>query len=179
MRLFVIALISLVTISCNSGHEKSSTQKGPGKKELADLNRYMVMKDRERIENYIARKDLKMTETQSGLWYMIKSEGTGKYLTDNDKIVIEYECSLLDGTFCYSSKETGPMEVILGKSRIESGLYQGLKMLKPGAEAVFIIPPFLAWGILGDGKKIPSRSVVVYNISIVSSQEAAQQNQVL
>jgi hypothetical protein len=66
IRLLVIALLSLLTVSCNSDHHKTSGTKGPGKKELADLNRYMVRKDRERIENYIARKDLKMTETQSG-----------------------------------------------------------------------------------------------------------------
>ena len=30
---------------------------------MAELNRYMVQKDRERIENYIDRKNLKMTES--------------------------------------------------------------------------------------------------------------------
>ena len=33
---------------------------------MADLNRYMVRKDRERIQNYIERKNLKMTETSTG-----------------------------------------------------------------------------------------------------------------
>ena len=33
----------------------------PGKNEMADLNRYLVQKDRERIKNYIERKNLKMT----------------------------------------------------------------------------------------------------------------------
>jgi FKBP-type peptidyl-prolyl cis-trans isomerase len=169
IRLFVIALLSLMTVSCNLGHEKSGKQTGPGKKELADLNRYMVRKDRERIENYIARKDLQMTETQSGLWYMIKSEGKGNFFSDNDKIVMEFECSLLDGTYCYSSKETGPKEVVLGKTRIEPGLDQGLRMLKPGGQAVFIIPPFLGWGLPGDGAKIPSRAVIVYSIRIVNN----------
>ncbi len=28
-----------------------------------------------------------MTETQSGLWYMIKSEGKGSNFTDKDKVV--------------------------------------------------------------------------------------------
>ncbi len=56
IRLLVITLLILMTLSCNTDHQKKDIQKGPGKEELADLNRYMVRKDRERIENYIARK---------------------------------------------------------------------------------------------------------------------------
>jgi FKBP-type peptidyl-prolyl cis-trans isomerase FkpA len=167
-RLIIIALFPVILLSCNSGNQQSRNHKVPGKKELADLNRYMIAKDRERIENYIARKQLVMTETQSGLWYMIRKEGSGDFLKTNDRIFLEYECNLLDGSPCYSSDKTGPKEVILGKSRIETGLDQGLRMLKPGGEAIFIIPPFLAWGIVGDGDRIPSRSIVVYSVRIIS-----------
>jgi FKBP-type peptidyl-prolyl cis-trans isomerase len=51
---------------------------------------------------------------------------------------------------------------------MEAGLNQGLRMLKPGAEAIFILPPFLAYGLPGDGKKIPSRAVIVYRITILN-----------
>lgn len=166
IRLLVIPLFMLMTLSCNTDHHNAGKQKGPGKKELADLNRYMVRKDRERIENYITRKNLKMTETQSGLWYMIRSEGKGSNFADKDKVVMEYECTLLDGTYCYSSKESGLKEVILGSTRMEPGLDQGLRMLKPGGEAIFIIPPFLGWGLPGDGGKIPSRAVLVYSVKV-------------
>ena len=80
----------------------------PGKNEMADLNRYLVQKDRERIRNYIERKNLKMKESPTGLWYQIIKEGEGKEFTENDKVVMDYECSLLDGTKCYSSNDLGP-----------------------------------------------------------------------
>ena len=35
----------------------------------------------------------------------------------------------------------------MGRSEMEAGLNEGLRMLKPGAEAIFIIPPFLAYGL--------------------------------
>lgn len=160
-------LISM--LSCNSSEGSRNTQKAPGKKEMAELNRYMVQKDRERIQNYIERKGLSMKETESGLWYQIISEGNGNYFSDNDRVVMDYDCFLLDGTRCYDSKESGYREVILGRSELESGLNQGLRMLKPGGEALFILPPFLAYGLVGDGRKIPPRSVVVYNIRIITS----------
>jgi FKBP-type peptidyl-prolyl cis-trans isomerase len=140
----------------------------PGKADMAELNRYMVRKDRERIESYIERKGLPMHETGTGLWYYITVDGEGEYLSDFDNVEMEYDCSLLDGTICYSSVKDGIKNIILGRSEIEPGLYQGLKMLKSGGQAVFIIPPFLAYGLKGDGKNIPSRAILVYNIKITS-----------
>jgi len=58
-------------------------------------------------------------ESSNGLWYYIKKEGTGKYFTDNDKISIDYVCSLLDGTECYSSDKLGPKEFILARVRLK------------------------------------------------------------
>jgi FKBP-type peptidyl-prolyl cis-trans isomerase FkpA len=163
----IFFILILVLMSCGSRQERSTVPGKPGKSEMADLNRYLVRKDRERIENYIERKNLIMKESSSGLWYFIKQEGSGDLFNDNDKVVFEYECSLLDGTKCYSSEELGPKEIILGRSEVEAGLTEGLRMLKPGAEAIFILPPFLAYGLLGDGEKIPSRAVIVYNITIL------------
>jgi len=163
--LFILLLLPGL-FSCNSAHEHRGNKKRPGKNEMAGLNKYMVQKDRERILNYIDRKGLEMTESGTGLWYQIRSEGEGDYFRDGDRIVMKYQCDLLDGTKCYSSEETGPKELILGRSEMESGLNQGIRLLKPGGEAVFILPPYLAYGLVGDGKRIPSRAVIVYNINV-------------
>jgi FKBP-type peptidyl-prolyl cis-trans isomerase FkpA len=162
--IFVFLLI--LVYSCHSGDNGPVKPVGPGKDEMADLNRYMVQKDREIIQSYIERKKLEMKESPTGLWYMITAPGTGEQLKENDRISMNYECDLLDGTRCYSSDTLGVKEVIIGKSKVEQGLNEGLKLLKRGSEAVFIIPPFLAYGLLGDGKKIPPRAIIIYKISI-------------
>ncbi|NSW94416.1 MAG: FKBP-type peptidyl-prolyl cis-trans isomerase [Bacteroidales bacterium] len=165
--LFLFFVLLATTSSCNGRPEQTGTMKKPGSDEMAELNAFLVQKDRERIENYILRKNLKMSETETGLWYSVIKEGNGEYLTDNDLIVLEYECSLLDGTICYSSDESGPKEIVIGKTKIEQGLDQGLRMLKRGSEAILIIPPFLGYGFVGDGGKIPPRSIIVYKIKIL------------
>jgi FKBP-type peptidyl-prolyl cis-trans isomerase FkpA len=165
----LILFLSAASISCKNNSSKPILNNKPGKNEMADLNRYFVQKDRERIQNYIERKNLKMSESPTGLWYQIVNEGEGACFTDNSKVILEYECSLLDGAKCYSSKKLGPKELILGKSKMEPGLNEGLRLLKPGAEAIFILPPFLAFGLPGDGKMIPSRAVIVYNVNILRS----------
>lgn len=160
-------ILMLISFACGSDPGKNSGNDRPDKKEMEELNRYFVQKDRERIENYIERKNLAMTELSSGLWYQVLSEGDGVLFSDNSRIAFEYECSLLDGEICYSSEQSGPKEIILGRSKIEAGLNQGLRLLKPGSRAIFILPPFLAYGLKGDGVKIPSRAIIVYNISIL------------
>ncbi len=166
--LFFVVLSGL--ISCKNDSGKKIPDRKLGTNEMIDLNRHLVQKDRERIQNYIERKNLIMTESRTGLWYHIIKEGTGDTFTDSDKIIMDYECSLLDGTKCYSSKKLGPKEVVLGKSEMEPGLNEGLRMLKPGSEAIFIIPSFLAYGLIGDGKMIPSRAIIVYNVNILQTQ---------
>jgi FKBP-type peptidyl-prolyl cis-trans isomerase FkpA len=163
--LIVFLVASLV--SCKDKPGTTINNSRPGKNEMADLNKYLVQKDRERIKNYIERKSLRMNESPTGLWYEIIKEGNGKPFSNNDKVVMDYECSLLDGTKCYSSKDLGPKDVVLGRSEMEPGLNEGLRLLKPGAEAIFIIPPFLAYGLIGDRKMIPPRAVIVYNVNIL------------
>jgi FKBP-type peptidyl-prolyl cis-trans isomerase FkpA len=169
LRFIVFIIFLFASVACKNSSEKKSTNTRPGKNEMADLNRYLVQKDKERIQNYIERKNLKMTESSTGLWFQIIKEGTGNTYTDSDTLIYDYECSLLDGTKCYSSKKLGPKKVILGRSEMEPGMNEGLRILKSGAEAIFILPPFLGYGLIGDGKMIPSRAIIVYNVNILQS----------
>lgn len=168
--LIAVIIIFSFSFSCRNDQDSGKLAVKPGKQEMTELNRYLLQKDREIIENYIERKNLKMTESPTGLWYYINNEGKGGYLKDNDRIVINYECSLLDGTVCYSSAVLGPKEITLGKTAIEPGMNEGLRLLKRGAEALFIMPPFLAYGLVGDGNKIPPRTTIVYSISILGEE---------
>ena len=169
IRYFILIFFLFIVVFCRENPKKTSDIFRPGKKEMTDLNRYLVQKDRERIQNYIERKNLSMTETSTGLWYQITHDGPGAHFTEGDKISMDYDCSLLDGTMCYSSEKLGPKEIILGKSEIESGLNEGLHLLKPGSEAIFILPPYLAYGLIGDRRMIPPRAIIVYKVNILRS----------
>lgn len=165
LMLFLLPVV--IAISCANGGNGNKKAMKPSRTDMSELNKYMVEKDRDRIQNYIERKGLKMTESSFGLWYYIENEGEGNLLDNFDNILIDYDCSLLDGSFCYSSDKTGPKNIVLGKTNIEAGLDMGLRMLKPGGKAVFIIPPFLAYGLKGDGNRIPSRSILVYKVKVL------------
>ncbi|MEK7766354.1 MAG: FKBP-type peptidyl-prolyl cis-trans isomerase, partial [bacterium] len=131
-RFIFLILLSIAILSCRDGSENKASRYRPGKDDMADINRFFIQKDRERIQSYSERKEMMMKESPTGLWYNIEKEGHGTLFKENDRIIFEYECSLLDGTLCYSSKELGPKEIILGRSELPAGLNEGLKLLKPG-----------------------------------------------
>jgi FKBP-type peptidyl-prolyl cis-trans isomerase len=162
-----LLLLSLLLLSsCHNDGINNAGQK-PGREDIEGMNRYMVQKDRERIRSYSERKGLKMTETSTGLWFQIIREGDGANLAEGSSLTMEYECSLLDGTLCYTSREKGPRQIILGRTPVEPGLNEGLRLLKYGSEAIFILPPYMAYGLPGDGKMIPPRSILVYKVHIL------------
>jgi FKBP-type peptidyl-prolyl cis-trans isomerase FkpA len=161
-----LSLFFFITACHNTGAQKQTVSSPDGNK-LIEMNRYIITKDRELIISYCERKGITASETPTGLWYSVKSPGSGQLIKEGDIVKFEYDCSLLDGTLCYSSKGSEPKTTRVGFSTIESGLLEGLKLMRPGSEFVFIIPPYLAHGIPGDGYQIPGRSVIVYRIKIL------------
>jgi FKBP-type peptidyl-prolyl cis-trans isomerase FkpA len=73
----------------------------------------------------------------------------------------------LDGSVCYSSETSGPGQIKIGQSGKEFGLDEGILKMKSGERAHFILPPYLAHGLIGDMEKIPARSTIVYDIEII------------
>ena len=138
---------------------------------LISTNRYIIQKEVERIGNYVERRGWDMDTTKSGLWYKIIKKGAGPGAVNGKIATIEYEISLLDGTVCYSSEQTGLKQFAIGSGGVESGLEEGILLLNEGAEAIFILPPYLAYGIPGDQKKIPPNASLVYNLKLKKVEE--------
>ena len=134
---------------------------------MVEVNRRLVKADQERIESFVKRKGWDMHESGSGLWYQIYEKGTGDSARSNMLITMDYKISLLDGTICYSSDSLGPKQFRIGSGGVESGLEEGVLMLHEGDRARFIMPPHLAYGLTGDGDKIPPRSIIIYDVKVL------------
>ncbi len=137
------------------------------KKSLRMANKYLTVLDAERINNYAKRRNWKMTQTKSGIWYEIYDKGNGEKAKAGQTAVFNYKISLLDGRVCYSSDSLGVKKMIVGHGGVESGIEEGISFLRKGDKARFILPPFRAHGLLGDMKKIPARSIIIYEIELL------------
>lgn len=171
VRTFIL-IFMIIFFSCK--REKSSDppkQVKHTKESLEEVNRLLVDKDAELIKSYVDRRGWEMEVTKSGLWYMAYEEGNGSLIKKGDYITFNYDVWLLDGTLIYSSDELGPKSFTVGKGGVESGLEEGVLLLKKNSKARFILPPHLAHGLIGDENKIPARAILVYDIEILNVEE--------
>jgi FKBP-type peptidyl-prolyl cis-trans isomerase len=166
----VLAFLFLLffIFSCKNQPEEQKPENPFGEKEtLMKVNKYFVEKDAEIIESYVKRRNWQMEVTESGLWYMIYENGHGPKATIGKVATIEYSITLLDGTVCYDSGNSGPKRFTIGRGGVEAGLEEGILMLRTGDKARFILPPHLAYGLLGDEEKILPRSTIVYEVKVI------------
>ncbi len=169
-RVLFVALPVILMLSCRkqAASEKAPEMTAEEEKEmLMRVNKFLVQKDIELIESYSERHGWNTAFTETGLFYEIYEPAEGKKAEQGDIVNLKYKLSLLDGTLCYSSEEDGNKIFRLGKSREISGLEQGVALMREGEKARFIIPPHLAYGLLGDEKRIPARSIIVYEVELV------------
>ena len=166
--LLIISIVAGTLYSCKQGNKESSEKKiKPTREELIHVNQLLVKKDSSKIAGYVRRKGWDMKETQTGLWYMIYHKGNGASPRKGQLAIIRYKVSLLNGTECYSSAEDGPKQFKIGQGGVESGLEEGILLLHVGDKARFIMPPHLAYGLIGDEKKIPARATIVYDVEVI------------
>lgn len=165
-------LVSLALAACRKtpGKEKPKPLSQKEEQEmLLRINKFLVKKDIDLITSYAKRRGWEMKVSESGLFYEIYEKTEGRKAEPGMLVKLDYRLSLLDGTLCYSSEKDGTKEFRLGKSHEISGLEQGVEMMRVGEKARFIIPPHLAYGLLGDEKRIPARSIVVYEVELLQA----------
>lgn len=137
------------------------------KDKLIDANKMYLQRENDEINQYVAHRGWKMNITGTGVRYMILKNGSGEQAKENQYANVNYKISLLDGTVCYSSEQDGAREFLIGKDNVESGIHEGIQYLHVGDKAVFIIPSYLAHGLIGDESKIPAQASVVYEIELL------------
>ncbi len=171
MRIIIIVLIVVLTFhSCNNKEEKRMTRKeiNEAKKAFVKINKTLVNEDRSLIEGYIKRHNLDMKETGTGLYFMVWGDAQSDSIKDGNVIEFAYKITLLDGTVCYKSEPDLPKKFRVGQGGVESGLEQAVLLMRKGQKGKFIMPPHLAYGLIGDIDKIPSRSTIIYDIEMLN-----------
>lgn len=105
--------------------------------------------------------------TASGLQYEIISEGKGASPVLSDRVLVNYEGALIDGTVFDSSYTNGePVE--FGLSDVIPGWTEGLQLMKEGGSYRLFIPSFLAYGEQGAGGFIPPYSTLIFKVELIS-----------
>lgn len=173
LRFCLIFFLSFVFYACqndsDSNNETKSFNKEQVKKQFIKANQQVVIKENDEMDYYQKSHKMPFVKTTSGIrFYVYKPSAKGDSIKNDDVIKINYTISLLDGTECYSSKTEGAKEFVVGMENIEDGLHKAVLRFKTGDKALILIPSHLAHGLLGDSKKIPPQSPIIYDLEIVS-----------
>ncbi|KAG4137829.1 hypothetical protein ERO13_D07G096100v2 [Gossypium hirsutum] len=105
-----------------------------------------------------------------GLKKKLVKEGEGwEYPEIGDEVEVHYTGTLLDGTQFDSSRDRGtPFKFTLGQGQVIKGWDEGIKTMKKGENAIFTIPPALAYGESGSPPTIPPNATLQFDVELLS-----------
>ena len=164
---YTLAFILFLLFGCTSEDKKTIDVKWSKEKSM-ELNKRIALEEKIAIKLFLAQHtSWKMIETGSGLQYYIYENGTGKTAKEGSVVDVEYSIKMLDGTLCFKTEDDEVIEIVIDHSQVETGVQEGLKKMKEGDKAQFIIPSHLAHGLTGDLDKIKPFSPIVVDIKLI------------
>ncbi len=104
-------------------------------------------------------------QTDTGLKYVVVTEGSGKAPLAEDEVTVHYTGRLLDGTVFDSSVTRGE-PATFPLNRVIPGWTEGLQLMKEGGKTVFYIPSALGYGPQGAGP-IPPDSDLIFEVELI------------
>lgn len=172
--LLTFALVSFVAVlaGCTDNVDNQDDRNANWKQEkekLEEANRYLVKQEKEIINEYINKSGNEFVETGTGLRYRIVNQGDEAPIKAGDIVSMEYETSLINGEIVYSSDNDGVKTFVVGRGGVERGLEEAVLHLHRGDEAEIIMPSYLAYGLTGDGNRIPPKSIIIYKLKIINN----------
>jgi len=105
--------------------------------------------------------------TSSGLQYLVLRKGYGAHPESSGIVRVQYSGRLVDGTEFYSTYKRG-RSVVLPVDGVIRGLGEAFELMTVGSRYRFFIPPKLAYGEHGSGKKIEPNAALVYEIELLA-----------
>jgi FKBP-type peptidyl-prolyl cis-trans isomerase len=171
-----------IFISCKSDNGTTTSTSKIDKvkidQQFVKINQQIVTKENDEMDYYQKSHQFPFVKTNFGVrYYVYKPSIAGDSISNGDIVTINYTLSLLDGTICYSSKTDGEKQFKVGMQDVEDGLHKSILKLKKGDKALLLIPSHLAHGLLGDSKKVPPQSPILYDIEILQVSKSSSSNE--
>lgn len=106
--------------------------------------------------------------TESGLFYKIETQGSGKKAEKGKTVSVHYTGMFADGRiFDSSHSRNQPIEFPLGMGHVIPGWDEGIALLNEGGKAKLVIPSHLAYGSAGAGGVIPPNATLLFDVELV------------
>ena len=122
----------------------------------------------QQLAEYLTKNKIEANPTESGLYYVMTTEGNGEKPVAGQMVKVHYTGKLLDGTVFDSSVERGePISIPIGVGQVIPGWDEGIQMMSKGEKGVLYIPYYLAYGERQAGEKIVPFSNLIFEVELV------------
>jgi peptidylprolyl isomerase len=141
------------------------------KSSLAEREAGAKEESRKAIMNEIAaRWPDALRDEETGIYYVIKTEGTGGKPAPGKKIEVHYTGMFMDGrTFDSSRDRKETFKFNVGSRQVIPGWDVSLLDMKKGERRIIILPPDMAYGSQGAGNGlIPPDSWLVFDVELIN-----------
>ena len=159
----------LILLSCSEPAPQvpyNKIEKDNPNASFLELNKAFAEIEDSLICVYVKNSPETFATTKSGLRYYIKEQGVGNVVGHSDDVTFRYSVRQLDGTTC--DKLTNVTKTVsLEKGELERGFREALSMLRVSGTGVFVMPSFLAYGVVGVSQCIPAWTPVECEITLV------------
>ena len=169
-RLFYCSILIIVLgfQSCSENPEIPASTNQWNDSTSVGFNKDRVKEEELQINLYLSHhNELKLKPTGTGLRYQIIKNTDGLKAESGDSVDVTMKITLLDGSTCYTTDSLELDQFLIDRSQVESGIQEGIKLMREGEKAVFILPSNLAHGLLGDFETIPPMSPIVVNLELM------------
>lgn len=139
--------------------------------------------DDQKLQEYFAKNNLKPEKTESGVYYTVRTPGSGAAITAGMSASVKYTGKTIEGVAFDSNVDTSIghhgtdlLTFNVGMGQMIPGFDEGVQHLKKGAKATLYIPSGMGYGANAAGPLIPAYSILVFDVEVVDVKAEKKDN---
>ncbi len=128
------------------------------------------LEEQQLLYRFLNRIDPRQVQKIDGMYFITVEKGTGDLPVTGDEVTLHYEGYLLDGSKFDSTKDAGmPFSYTLGEQdQVLMGFDIGVRQMRKGGKAIFILPSQLAFSDYGSSTGIiPPYTTLIYEVEML------------
>ena len=174
---YILPLLFLLAAACREvpSYDLAAPKGDTLKENLINANRIIAQSEEQQIDAYLERRGWPNKKLSNGVWvaeYENSEVAPGRAIGYEDTVAIRYSVSTLGGNDIYDWRTD---TVIAGHLQPTRGLDAALRTLHENTTARVIVPSEQAYGIVGDGDRIRTRTVLVYIVEVKQVKQCINQ----